>query len=152
MVDSWCHTWSQWGTSPRIGWCAWSWLWQLPHSRPLAPHHLVEGEIFDQTSASNWLLKQTNAAKVMIYFTVPVKLDMYCTLSERNGEKHTLIKRNKDVSWSLWPMMITQRQSLEFVSIEALKSPSGHDTSCSRPCICHGEDRTSPLICGSLTT
>lgn len=40
MVDSWCHTWSQWGTNPRIGWCAWSWWLPLLRSHPLAPRLL----------------------------------------------------------------------------------------------------------------
>ena len=31
--------WSQWGTSPQTGWCAWSWWWQWQHWRPWARRH-----------------------------------------------------------------------------------------------------------------
>ena len=154
MVDSWCHTWSQWGTNPRIGWCAWSWWLPLLRSHPLAPRLLGPGWCWQNFGIKHELTPWgKNTVGVFRKWRV-----WPATNQELNVKNWTYpnYSRGWPGIWNDLPQflaiwmrkMILESTQYPMVSPildqPAMVRPSFHDTSCSRPCICRDEDHISP--------
>ena len=103
MVDSWCHTWSQWGTNPRIGWCAWSWWLPLLRSHPLAPRLLgrewKESCLSINESRNVGWLSSSNIQVETLVSLVGVEKTLGFNMSWHLEEKTVGVFRK----WRVWP-------------------------------------------------
>ena len=136
-TDSWYRTWSPWGTNPRIGWYVSSWSLPQLHSHPSVPRLLGRRQAFGRLII--WVywhsILMDTYVIVCKWMEMIVNVYIYTSIGFDNisdcKKYFTYSRRNKHYEF---------KKELPMSDLQ----PGFHDTSCSRPCICRGEDHISP--------